>query len=109
MDCGRFKTRSAWEPESHLREKSWRYKAHRRRWMPKQGVHTLGGGEVDDVAVGLEHVDLLDGLDGLSVQLLQGLLKLLVIGAGSGRRTLDLSAGSTLATIFPTERQSDID
>lgn len=72
----------------------------------KTGVHTLGGGEVDDIAVGLEHVDLLDGLDGLSVQLLQGLLELLVIGAGSGRRTLDLSAGSTLATIFPRQKGS---
>lgn len=60
---------------------------------------TLGGGEVDDVAIGLEHVDLLDSLDGLGAELLQGLLKLLVVGAGTGGRTLDLSPGSTLSTI----------
>jgi hypothetical protein len=54
---------------------------------------------VDDVAVALEHVDLLNGLDGLNVELLEGLLKLLVVTAGAGRRALDLSPGGTLATI----------
>lgn len=61
--------------------------------------HTLGGSKVDDVAIRLEHVDLLNGLDGLGAELLQGLLKLLVISAGAGRRTLDLSPGGTLSTI----------
>lgn len=56
---------------------------------------------MNDVAVRLEHVDLLNGLDGLSVQLLEGLLKLPVVGAGAGGRTLDLSSGSALSTISP--------
>lgn len=54
---------------------------------------------MDDVAVALEHVDLLDGLDGLDIQLLEGLLELLVITSGAGRRALDLSPRGTLATI----------
>lgn len=54
---------------------------------------------MDDVAVRLEHVHLLNGLDGLNVDLLEGSLELLVIASGAGRRSLDLSAGSTLATI----------
>lgn len=59
---------------------------------------TLGGREVDDVAVGLEHVDLLDSLDGLSVQLLQsGLQLLVVIGAASDIPSLLLSGGTLAA------------
>lgn len=54
---------------------------------------------MDDVAIALEHVDLLDGLDGLDVELLQRLLELLVIAGRARGRTLDLSPGSTLATI----------
>lgn len=54
---------------------------------------------MDDVAVLLEHVDLLDTLDGLDVQLLEGGLELLVIGAGVADDLLDLAAGSTLATV----------
>ena len=53
---------------------------------------------MDDVPVLLEHVDLLDGLDGLDVELLQRGLKLLVVRAGAGGRPLDLPAGSALAT-----------
>lgn len=62
------------------------------------GPHTLGGGEVNNVAVALEHVDLLDGLDGLDVELLEGLLELLVVGAGPGGSALHLSAGSALSS-----------
>lgn len=54
---------------------------------------------MDNVAVGLEHVDLLDGLDGLSVKLLQGGEELLVVSTRAGRRTLSRSAGSTLSTV----------
>lgn len=54
---------------------------------------------MDDVAVALEHVHLLNGLDGLDIELLERSLELLVITGGAGRRTLDLSPGSTLATI----------
>lgn len=60
---------------------------------------TTGVGEVDDVAVLLEHVDLLDALDRLDVQLLESGLELLVIGAGVADDLLDLAAGSTLATV----------
>lgn len=56
---------------------------------------------MDNVAVGLEHVNLLDSLDGLGAQLLQGSLELLVVGAGAGGRTLDLAAGGTLSTVRP--------
>lgn len=63
------------------------------------GIRTLGCREVDDVAVALEHVDLLDGLDGLDVQLLEGRLELLVVGAGAPLDLLDLPAGSALAAI----------
>jgi hypothetical protein len=60
---------------------------------------TTGVGEVDDVAILLEHVDLLNALDGLDVQLLESGLELLVIGAGVADDLLDLAAGGTLATI----------
>lgn len=62
-------------------------------------VLTLWRSKVDHVAIALEHVDLLNGLNRLDVQLLQGLLQLLVVAAGAGRRPLNLSPGSTLATI----------
>jgi hypothetical protein len=65
---------------------------------------TLWCRKVDDVAVALEHVDLLNGLDGLDVELLQGLLELLVVAARAGRSPLDLSPGSTLATTSPLEQ-----
>lgn len=59
----------------------------------------LGRGEVDDVAVRLEHVDLLDSLDGLDVELLQGSLELLVVtGGAAGNTTLLRPSGGALAT-----------
>lgn len=54
---------------------------------------------MDNVAVLLEHVDLLDGLDGLDVHLLEGGLELLVVGTGALVDLLDLAAGSTLASV----------
>jgi hypothetical protein len=65
----------------------------------------LGGSKVDDVSVLLEHVDLLNSLDGLGVQLLKGELKLLVVGTGAGRCALDLSSGGTLSTSSGTEAE----
>lgn len=53
---------------------------------------------MNDVSIRLEHVYLLNGLDGLSVQLLQGLLELPVVGTATGGGTLDLAAGSSLST-----------
>jgi hypothetical protein len=54
---------------------------------------------VDDVAILLEHVDLLNTLDGLDVQLLEGGLELLVVGIGGPVDLLDLAAGSALASV----------
>jgi hypothetical protein len=60
---------------------------------------TLGCREVDDVAVALEHVDLLDSLDGLDVELLKSGLELLVVGASVPLDLLDLPAGGALASV----------
>ena len=60
---------------------------------------TLWCREVDDVAVALEHVDFLNSLDGLDVQLLERGLKLLVIGTGCPVDLLDLPAGCALASV----------
>jgi hypothetical protein len=59
---------------------------------------------VDDVSVLLEHVDLLDGLDGLDVHLLQGGLELLVVGTGGLVDLLNLAAGSTLSSVDEISR-----
>jgi len=50
-----------------------------------------------NVAVGLEHVDFFDGLNGLDVELLEGLLKLLVICSAALVHLLNLSTDSTLS------------
>lgn len=68
---------------------------------------TLWCGEVNDVAVALEHVDLLDGLDGLDVQLLKRGLELLVVGASGPVDLLDLPAGCALSTIAQLASHSD--
>jgi len=54
---------------------------------------------VDDVSVALEHIHLLNGLNGLDIELLQSLLQLLVVTTRPGRRALDLSPGGSLATV----------
>jgi hypothetical protein len=54
---------------------------------------------MDDVSVTLEHVDLLNGLDGLHIELLEGALELLVVGAGAFVDLLDFPAGSALAAV----------
>ncbi len=61
---------------------------------------TLGRGEVNHIPVRLEHVDLLNGLDGLHIELLERLLQLLVVAGRSSRGALHLSPGSSLATIY---------
>ena len=53
---------------------------------------TLWIGEMDDIAIFLEHIDLLNGLDGLDVQLLEGGLEFLVVGAGGFVDLLDFSS-----------------
>lgn len=54
---------------------------------------------MNNVAIALEHVHLLNGLDRLDIELLKRRLKLLVVTSGPGRRALDLSPGSSLSTI----------
>jgi hypothetical protein len=54
---------------------------------------------VNDVAIALEHVDLLNRLDRLYVQLLKSGLELLVVGACALVDLLDLPAGGTLAAV----------
>ena len=67
--------------------------------------HTLRVLEVDDFAIILEHVHLLNGRDGVHTQALQGVLELLVIGVRGLAGTLVLSTDSPLAT-SPTLRNS---
>lgn len=51
------------------------------------------------VAVLLEHVDLLDGLDGLHIELLERGLQLLVVRAGGLVHLLCLSSGCAFTTV----------
>lgn len=67
---------------------------------------TLWCREVDDVSVALEHVDLLNSLDGLYVELLQRSLELLVVGTGALVDLLDLPAGSALASVSSCQLQA---
>jgi hypothetical protein len=61
---------------------------------------------VNDVSVALEHVDLLNGLDRLDVELLQRGLELLVVGTSGPVDLLDLPAGSTLSAIYRVSPES---
>lgn len=54
---------------------------------------------MDDVPVRLEHVDLLNRLDWLNVELLEGCLQLLVVHACALMHLLDLSSRCALPTI----------
>ena len=53
---------------------------------------------MDHVAILFEHVDLLNGLDGLHVHLLQRRLQLLVVGARALVNLLHLPPGRALPT-----------
>ena len=59
----------------------------------------FGGSEVDDIPVLLEHVHLLDCLDGLDVELLERGLQLLVVGAGGLVDFLRFPARGSLPSI----------
>ena len=54
---------------------------------------------MDDVSVALEHVDLLDSLDGLDIELLERCLQLLVVGASSLVNLLNLAPRGTFASV----------
>ena len=53
---------------------------------------------MDHIAILLEQVYFLDSLNGLDVELLEGLLKLLVVRGRSLRSAFDLSSSSALST-----------
>lgn len=65
----------------------------------KKGVRTLGVGKVNDVAVLFEHVDLLNTLDGLDIELLELSLELVVVYACRLVRLLDLAPGCAFAAV----------
>ena len=54
---------------------------------------------MDDVSVSLEHVDLLDSLNGLDIELLERRLQLLVIHPRALVHLLDLSSWCALSTV----------
>lgn len=60
---------------------------------------------MNNISISLEHVDLLDSLDRLHVELLKCCLELLVVGAGSLVGLLDLASGSTLSSVHDQFRQ----
>jgi hypothetical protein len=57
---------------------------------------------VDNIAVALEHVDLLNGLDRLNVQLLESSLELLVVNTRVLWLGLLLSSWGTLSAVIKT-------
>ena len=65
---------------------------------PGTGVVTFWCGEGNDLTVLLEHVDLLNCLNWLHIQLLQSALQLLVIGAGAFMRLFDFSSWSSFSS-----------
>lgn len=69
------------------------------------GMLTLGSLEVEHISVLLEHVDLLDAVDWLNVELLEGSLQLLVTIGTSGPLGLadNLSAGRALSACIASQ------
>ena len=66
--------------------------------MRGRGRCTFWSSEVDHVSVFFEHVDLLDCLDGLDVELFEGGLELFVVGAGGFVDFLYFSPGRAFAS-----------
>jgi hypothetical protein len=48
-----------------------------------KGIHTFRSGKMNDIAVLLEHVHFLDGLNWLNIELLERCLKLFVVCASA--------------------------
>ncbi len=67
----------------------WNCGTHRTFWCSK----------VDDIAIGLEHVDFLNSLDRLDIKLLECGLQLLVIHSCALVDLLDLSSRCALSTV----------
>jgi hypothetical protein len=61
--------------------------------------HTFGSCEVDDISVGLEHVDLLNCLNRLNIELLERSLQLLVVHSRTLMNLLYLPSRRTFSTI----------
>ena len=53
---------------------------------------------MDHISIFLEHINLLDGLDGLHIQLLERRLEFLVIGSGGFVNLLRLATRGSLPT-----------
>lgn len=66
----------------------------------EMGELTLWCREVNNVAVTLEHVDLLNCLDWLHIELLQRGLELLVVGAGALVDLLNLPPWCAFAAVI---------
>ena len=64
-----------------------------------EGDHTFRSGKVNDVSIRLEHVNLLNGLNWLNIELLEGCLQLLVVHSGALVNLLDLSSWSAFSTV----------
>jgi hypothetical protein len=60
---------------------------------------TFRSSKVDDVSIGFEHVDLLNSLDRLDIELLQRRLQLLIVCALTLVDLLDLSSRCALSAI----------
>lgn len=70
-----------------------------KRSFSQEKNRTLWCSKVDDVAVRLEHVDFLNGLDRLDIKLLECGLQLLVVRAGALVDLLNLSPRCALSTV----------
>lgn len=68
--------------------------------MKSEWKRTLGSSEVDHVAVFLEHIDLLNCLDRLHIELFQRRLKLFVVGPRGFVDLFRFSPRSTFAACF---------
>lgn len=69
------------------------------RWK-QNWTRTLGSSEMDHVAVLLEHIDLLNRLDRLHVELFQRRLKLFVVGTRSFVHLFRFSPWRAFAACF---------
>ena len=68
-------------------------------------VLTLGGGEVKNVAILLEHVDLLNAGDGLDLELLESSLELGILTTGALGLGGHLTTGGTLTACVVADRR----
>lgn len=82
---------------------------HRRHAACEKEELTLGSSEVKNVAILLEHVDLLDTGDGLNLELLESSLELGVLTTGALGLRGHLTTGGTLTTCVAVIVASECD